>query len=162
MTTTEVSRMPKVTLYVKDADAPVWERARQLAGDSLSSVVGRALSEYVEQEETRLKAKSALEREATAVEIDVEPKERPKRKVKFRGVLAAEGDVAFSGMYLDAYVTTSGKIVVAHSDRSAGGLRVEEVRVFDTYKKFLASDPTHDLGAAVAETIGEEWVEEID
>jgi hypothetical protein len=47
--------MPKATLYVKDADAATWERAKALTGDteeSLSSVVSELLRSYVERQET--------------------------------------------------------------------------------------------------------------
>src|SRR6187200_2318353 len=112
----EVSRMPKVTLYVKDADAPIWERARQLAGDSLSSVVCRALSAYVAEQEEMARAKRHAEMNTAEVTIDVEPDGRPARKVRLVGTLAHE---AVNG---DAYITTSGKIVLTRNERSLAGL----------------------------------------
>lgn len=156
MPVAEVNRMPKVTLYVKDADAPLWERARQLAGDSLSSIVSRALAAYVEEQERRAAAQSALERGAATVTLEVEPDEGPSRKVRFTGVLAYEGE---ESIHQDAYVTTSGKVVIAHfiDDGQIGSLTV-----FDSYKQFLSTNPSTVVGAAVAETIGEEWIEEID
>jgi hypothetical protein len=52
--------VPKITLYVKDSDNPIWESARELAqvtGDgSLSSLVTYALKNYVDRE--RLAASS--------------------------------------------------------------------------------------------------------
>lgn len=153
MTAAEVSRMPKVTLYVKEADEPIWERARQLAGDSLSSIVSRALEAYVDEQESRARAQSAVESEAAPVTLDVEPTERPSRKVRFTGVLAHEGNAGTA----DAYVTTSGKVVIARFV----GFRTESVEVYDTYDEFVASEPDEELGAAVAETLGKEWIEEI-
>jgi len=159
MSTAEVLRMPKVTLYVKDADAPIWERARQLAGDSLSSIVSLALAAYVDEQETKARAGSALQRDAVPMTLDVEPEDGPRRKVRFTGVLAYEGDAHEA---LDVYVTTSGKIVLAHNARFASDMRTVSVTIFDTYQEFLSSDPNPNAGAGVAEVLGEEWIEEID
>src|SRR5258708_32901745 len=52
----EEAHMPKVTLYVKDGDAPVWDRAKALTGDteeSLSSVVSELVKSYVDGQESR-------------------------------------------------------------------------------------------------------------
>jgi hypothetical protein len=154
MTPVEAPRMPKVTLYVKEADEPIWDRARQLAGDSLSSIVSRALAAYVEEQETRAKAQTEMQRAAETVTLLVEPHDRPTRKVRFTGVLAHESNAGGT----HAYVTTSGKVVLAHYDRAM----LLSVEVFDTYQEFLASEPTGDIAAAVAETMGEEWIEDID
>jgi hypothetical protein len=40
--------------------------------------------------------------------------------------------------------------------------RVQDVTVFDSYQDFLSSDPDSEAAAAVAEVLGEEWIEEID
>lgn len=39
------------TLYVKDEDGPIWEKARELAGDRLSPIVMEFLKQYVRTEE---------------------------------------------------------------------------------------------------------------
>lgn len=41
--------MPNKTIYISDNDASLFEEAKQIAGESLSSVISRALSEYVAQ-----------------------------------------------------------------------------------------------------------------
>lgn len=43
--------MPNKTIYVADADAPVFERAQELAGGNLSAVIARALRLFVQAEE---------------------------------------------------------------------------------------------------------------
>ena len=51
MGATKGTFVPKVTLYVKDSDAPIWEKARALAGagdESLSALVTDALRQRVE------------------------------------------------------------------------------------------------------------------
>lgn len=152
MTATEVARMPKVTLYVKDSDAPIWDKARQIAGDSLSSIVSRALAAYVEQDEMRKQAESALEKQASRIEFDVDPDDRPKRRVGFTGVLV------FEGRDDDVYVTTSGKVIRT----STFGSRVEEMLVYDDFDDFEASKPGEEAIAAVAAALGVRWVQELD
>ena len=39
------------TLYIRDEDAPVWDRARELAGDKLSPVIVSALKQFIQQKE---------------------------------------------------------------------------------------------------------------
>lgn len=47
--------MPKKTLYVKDSDVPIWDRARAIAGDSgLSTLVIEALADYLPRRERQL------------------------------------------------------------------------------------------------------------
>jgi len=45
--------MPNRTIYVADADVPVFEKAQKLAGDNLSSAIAQALRYFVEKEEAR-------------------------------------------------------------------------------------------------------------
>jgi hypothetical protein len=49
--------MPNKTIYIRDADLPVWERAQQELGESVSSVFVDCLKERLEAEATRRKAK---------------------------------------------------------------------------------------------------------
>jgi len=43
--------MPPKTIYVKAEDLPVFERAEELGGDSLSAVIAEALKRFVERKE---------------------------------------------------------------------------------------------------------------
>ena len=49
--------MPNKTIYIRDADLPVWERAQQELGESVSSVFLDCLKERLEAEALRKKAK---------------------------------------------------------------------------------------------------------
>ena len=41
------------TLYIRDEDLPVWDRARELAGDKLSPVIVEALKRFVVEKEAQ-------------------------------------------------------------------------------------------------------------
>lgn len=45
--------MPNKMIYVAEADLPIFERARELAGGSLSAVIARALRQFVQIEEAK-------------------------------------------------------------------------------------------------------------
>ena len=45
--------MPNRTIYVADADLPIFEKAQKLAGDNLSAAIVYALRIFVEKEEAR-------------------------------------------------------------------------------------------------------------
>lgn len=45
--------MPNKTIYVADADLPVFDRAQELAGENLSATIAQALRRYIETEEAR-------------------------------------------------------------------------------------------------------------
>jgi hypothetical protein len=82
--------MPKVTLYVKDADSNIWERARKLAGDSdsLSRIVTEALAAYVPQREAIVALEKRSARKMKAVELKgIVPGGIAPQKVRFVGAL---------------------------------------------------------------------------
>ena len=45
--------MPNRTIYIADADVPLYEKAQKLAGDNLSAAIAHALRAFVEREEAR-------------------------------------------------------------------------------------------------------------
>lgn len=47
--------MPNKTIYVSDKDVPLFDRAKEIAGEALSSVLVRALREYVSRHEEKEK-----------------------------------------------------------------------------------------------------------
>src|SRR6516164_3150838 len=74
--------MPNRTIYVADADLPIFEKAQRLAGDNLSSAIAQALRYFVEKEEAR---SSGFE------EITVKVgKGRPYLTKQFRGRIIAK------------------------------------------------------------------------
>jgi hypothetical protein len=50
------------TIYVKDDDAPIWERAREFAGDKLSPVIISGLKAYVAEKERQESEAKGFER----------------------------------------------------------------------------------------------------
>jgi EXLDI family protein len=102
--------MPNKTIYVSDDDLPLFQRAQELAGGTLSATIAAALRRYVEVEEGRQQGYD-----------DVVVRVGPGlgRKQRFSGVLLAE--MERTGNERDetyrVYRTRSGKYVV-HLERS--------------------------------------------
>lgn len=100
--------MPNRTIYVADADLPIFELAQQLAGDNLSATIVQALRRFVESEEARA---SGYEEITVAV-----GKGRPYIHKKFRGRSLAKrrmnmGDRARM-LILEVYQTAGGRFAL--------------------------------------------------
>lgn len=152
------SPVPRVTLYVKDSDAPIWDRARALVStdeNSLSAFVTEALETLVVKRERQQQAGDTLDAQLESIEIsgvDWFNDERPKR-VRFKGALAHESGQA-------TYYVTKGKQVVVEFAHPTGKDRIRVFESFDEFKE--ASDGDPETIQAVADAIGEDYFEEID
>lgn len=162
-TVVQRASMPKVTLYVKDSDATVWDRARVLVSggdeDSLSSLVTEALSLLVDRREREREAEKVMADRLESVELDGVDGRDPNipRRIRFKGMLAHESrDTSF-------YVT-KGKQIVAETqagDHSA----ISVFENFDELKTAVDRGGSWKDDAvldAVAQALGEDYYEDID
>src|SRR5215471_2306974 len=106
--------MPNRTIYVADADLPIFEKAQKLAGDNLSAAIAQALHYFVEKEEAK---RSGFE------EITVKVgKGRPFLTKQFRGRLLAKRRIRIqneSGLLtLVVYQTAKGRFAL-HTKNTA-------------------------------------------
>jgi EXLDI family protein len=97
--------MPNKTIYVSDADLPLYQRAQELAGGNLSAVISEALRRYVEREEAR---------GAGFDEVTLRVGGNVRRQVRFTGVLLGEWGRIQGGVAqkVAVYQGSSGKFVV--------------------------------------------------
>jgi hypothetical protein len=71
----EVVVVPNKTIYVKQSDTELWERAERLAGGSFSALITEALRRYVKEEEQKEQP------DMESIEVDVwGPGEKPYQK----------------------------------------------------------------------------------
>ena len=70
------------TIYLKDGEGPLWERARELAGDKLSPVIVSALKQFVVVKEAESKGFQRIEVSFN----DSDDYDVPKRKGILRSV----------------------------------------------------------------------------
>jgi EXLDI family protein len=73
------THMPNKTIYVSEKDATLFEQAKEIAGGALSSVIARALSEYVAHHTDRKKGMKDV-----SVKVGIDGAEREQRFVAAR------------------------------------------------------------------------------
>ena len=102
--------MPNKTIYVSDDDLPLFQRAQELAGGTLSAAISAALRRFVEVEEGRKQGYD---------EIIVRVGPGLGRKHRFSGVLLAEWGRSTNQLteVFRVYRSRGGKFVV-HVERS--------------------------------------------
>ncbi len=100
--------MPNRTIYVADADLPIFEKAQKLAGDNLSAAIAQALHYFVEKEEAK---RSGFEEITLKV-----GKGLPCLTKQFRGRLLAKRRIRFHNgtrlLTLGVYQTAKGRFAV--------------------------------------------------
>lgn len=105
--------MPNKTIYVSDADLPVFQRAQELVGGNLSAAISKALHRLVEVEEGRLEGLD---------EITVRVGVGAKKLQRFQGVLLADWNrttSSGSAEHYRVYRTRTGRFAL-HVARSKG------------------------------------------
>jgi len=100
--------MPNRTIYVADADLPIFEKAQKLAGDNLSAAIAQALRYFVEKEEAK---RSGFE------EITVKVgKGRPYLTKQFRGRILAKRHIQIENrsrmLTIVVYQTAKGRFAL--------------------------------------------------
>lgn len=103
--------MPNKTIYVSEADLPLYQRAQELAGGNLSQAISRGLRRFVEAEEGSLEGYS---------EITVGVGPGKARRQRFSGVLLVEWGRSSKerNEQFRVYRSRTGKIVL-HLERDA-------------------------------------------
>jgi len=100
--------MPNRTIYIADADVPLYEKAQKLAGDNLSAAIAHALRVFVEREEAR---QSGYE----DITIKV-GKGHPYIQQQFRGRLLAKRRIKLANemriLIMNVYQTAKGRFAV--------------------------------------------------
>ena len=103
-----VPLMPNKTIYIADADVPLYEKAQRLAGDNLSAAIAHALRVFVEREEAR---QSGYE----DITIKV-GKGHPYIQQQFRGRLLAKRHIKIANeariLIMNVYQTAKGRFAV--------------------------------------------------
>ena len=154
--------MPTKMIYVREGDKELWEKAEQLAGDSLSGLLAEALRQYVDRKERERKmqeesegAMSKQELEVNAVNPETGVVDSARTfKVRFVGRLLASNNTT------DVYLTKGGSLVVYQTSSD-----IASYEKFDTLKDFAEEYGDalgEDMMAEIAEALGEEYVLEID
>lgn len=100
--------MPNRTIYIADADVPLYEKAQKLAGDNLSAAIANALRVFVEREEARQSGYEDI-----TVKVG---KGHPYIQQQFRGRLLAKRHIKLANeariLIMNVYQTAKGRFAV--------------------------------------------------
>ncbi|WP_053961236.1 hypothetical protein [Sulfobacillus thermosulfidooxidans] len=142
--------MPRRTLYVREEDQVIWEKAEALSDqESMSALVTEALRRFIlaKEQAAGTSPYQRIELEITEINRNGMPYDR---KVAFTGrELVDDGPLV-------VYETAKHRLLFYHEE-------LQRYWIYRTIEQAIKSDefpPT--LLAAVADALGQEWVEEWD
>lgn len=138
-----MSTVPNKTIYVSDADLPLFTRAQELTGGNLSQAITRALTRLVDVEEGKLEG-------FDEITVNVGPGKG--RRQRFLGVLLVEWGRTTKSTVEEfrAYRTRTGKIAL-HTKKSAEYIHLAGSDGQATgWRKHLSSDQTWGTTAAIS------------
>jgi hypothetical protein len=160
----EVLVVPNKTIYVREADKELWEKAEKLAGGSVSSLLTEALKRYVEEEER----KEQVGMENIEVELWDRVVEIPYRaQFVGRWLLypypdeTRTGEPGYdAGAYFGVALTQRGNIAVYTSHVNDGF--PPELRTYNSFGEAEEEGVPGDILAMAASEMGAEYVQKLD
>jgi hypothetical protein len=125
--------MPNKTIYVRDADVELWEKAEKLSGGSVSRLIAEALRRYVAEREKN----STYHYHRIVLDAKV-PFASDKKAFVGRWLIAPDEELQvadnrgkFDGTCWSVAVTQKGKLIVYKSNESEKLANVEVYHWFD-------------------------------
>jgi hypothetical protein len=148
--------MGKRTLYIRDSDEELWQRAEQMAKElgpdcSLSKLVTDALEKEMERLATAEEIKEGIEKIVVKIETG-----KGTRKVAFNGRWLVE-DYGCDKCLISVALTEKDSYFVYCNNQ---GYEEDDYQVFDYFEEFKDCEEIPDaLISMVASEVGEEYVE---
>jgi hypothetical protein len=159
--------VPNKTIYVKDEDAEIWERAEKLAEDSVSALVARLLRQWVEDREALIDS-AGMKRIIVEHhdDEDVIVRKAFKARILLEDFTSEYPEGTWDAGFANhntwfAAIGAKGNFVVwTVSDGPAG----EWFEVYESIADMESteSSPPADVIAAVAAAAGEDYAQELD
>jgi hypothetical protein len=157
------------TIYLKDDEGPIWERARELASDKLSPVIVAALKDFIAAKESEEVEAKGFERIVITFN-DSDDHNLPKAKAFYGKWIIPITESFQTGAFPSGdekcaavAVTSKGRVVVflwAH-DRQEGGRYAQEFHVYPTLELAATDSNVNYVVRVAIERIGVP-VEELD
>jgi len=155
------------TIYVRDEDTPVWDRAKELAGEKLAPVIIDGLKKYIAQKEAEEAVTRGLERILLSFQ-DADDNLIPKKKA-FNGKwiipITKPFDVSDEdGSEIDRYavaITAKNAVVICYWKEDPEHFYGKHFKVFPSFKDAAADKHVKWAAIQAIETIGVP-VEELD
>ncbi len=157
--------MPNKTIYVREADREVWEKAERLAGGSVSALITEALRRYVE--ETELKEQTGME--TLEVELSRETGygwEETSYPAQFVGrwLVYPDPDETRAGYdpgtYYGVALTQKGNIAVYN--RHVNDMAAPSLNVYSSFEEAERAGEPGDILAMASREINDGYVQTLD
>lgn len=155
--------MARINLYVSKELESVYEKAKEFAGDSISSLFGEFMTKYVACKEAELKGMGEVP--LIIGTVDYGNNSSSLAGIKFFGRSLAKCETNnyenFDQAYLEVFLTKKGKLLLYWE--LTKGTEVEKgYKTFDSLNQFLATDNPPELVNAVMKNIPEIQYEVLD
>ncbi len=155
--------VPNKTIYVREADTELWDKAEKLAGGSVSSLITEALRRYVEEEERR--DQSGME----TIEIDLWGQHERPYRAKFIGRWLVHPDPDETrtalpghdpGAYYGVALTRRGNLAVysQHCNQSFAPV----LETFNSFEEAEKAGWPGDVLAMAGAELGYDYVQKLD
>lgn len=162
--------MPQKTIYVKDTDLSLWEKAETMGGENLSATIAEALKRFVEIEEAKA---TGMKEQEIEVGVFSDRSSADTRKIRFIGKQIASawvysgqtGSQDDRGTDYELYLTKKGKLLLCrkHWSRWQGEDTTVTYEIYDSLDELdeIESVPGS-LVQEAGETLGIETSEYLD
>jgi len=161
--------MATKTIYVKDEDLPIFERARELSDDSLSGMIVEALRRYIKAEEARAEGFQEI-----IIPVSYTKDESHGwRKIRFTGKLLAEAREDSPFRDYKVYLTQRGKLIlymvfgpIVQREAEENGESEEDenrlYRIYDSFDELRNAKIPDELLEDVAQKLEQDYIETLD
>lgn len=152
------------TVYLRDSEISIWEKARELAKDKLSHVIVEALKKFISEKQSALNGYKRIEISFN----DHKDNDLPKRKA-FQGrwlisiedpLFVTREDSYYSRVYAVAETQKGAVAIYSHLDFGDGAVQAQ----FWVYPSFESAARNPEVNIAVVEALSRQGVpvEELD
>ena len=154
--------MPNKTIYIRESDKELWEKAENLAGGSLSGLLADALRRYVEEEEMR----KDTDMETITLEIG---REERARTVEFVGRWLLDpdpddtrtGEPGYdAGAFYGVALTKRGNIAVV--SEHCNGAWGPYLKTYADFEEAERDNVPSDILAMASAEMGADYVQKLD
>jgi hypothetical protein len=160
----EVVAVPNKTIYVSDEDEELWEKAKELAGGSVSSLLIEALRRYIEEQE--LEERQGMEK----IEVELEDPARGSWRAQFVGRWLlrpqyAETRTSESGhpdTHYGVALTQRGNIAVYECQELTPQHDAASLTAYKSFREAEEDGVPKDILAIAARQQGADYVERFD
>ncbi len=150
------------TIYIRDEDVPTWDRARDLAGNTISQVIVAGLERFIREKEAEAVAAKGYERIVVAY-ADADAEGTPRRKAFYGNWVFAPNKPLEIGsedaIWLSCFalaMTAKGHVVVLSwsEERGTEKMSWRQFRVFSSLEEAVMNKAANGVAREAIQKLG--------